>query len=240
MTLAVPANWPGADRRRPALSSSIYAVRAPLARWLEGEALDARQRFGPYSVLDVGCGEKPYLPLFAPYVRAYVGVDVVATPYADLQGPVEELPVPDGSYDVVLCNQVLEHCADPGLAVAELFRVTRPGGRVLASTHGVQMYHPAPDDLWRWTHTGLERLFGEHAAWSAVTVRPGAGTTACLGMLISGYVDLLAGRARVGSAGRMLVAGVNRAARAIDGRSEKLREPGPGTLFANYHVAADR
>lgn len=72
------------------------------------------------------------------------------TTYA-VRGPVE-----DASYDVVLCNQVLEHCDDPRRAVAELRRVTAPRGRVLASTHGVMPYHPSPNDYWRWTTPALQ------------------------------------------------------------------------------------
>ena len=230
------ASWPGEDRRRPPLGSPTYPVRAPLSAWLREEA--ARPPRG-YRVLDVGCGVKPYYPFFAPFAAEYVGVDVVENPLADLRGSVEELPVADASYDVVLCNQVLEHCTDPARAVRELRRVCAPGGRVLASTHGVQVYHPSPDDLWRWTHAGLERLFTSNADWRSVTVTPAGGTAACVAMLDSISLDLGARRARVGAVGRALVATLNRAASALDGRVPALREPRPGTIFANYHVVAE-
>jgi SAM-dependent methyltransferase len=217
-----------------------YAVRAPLVGWLEGEARRAHMELGMYRVLDVGCGEKPYEPLFAPYAASYVGVDPVDNPRADLRGPIEALPVEDGSFEVVLCIQVLEHCDDPSLAVSELARAAAPGGRVLASTHGVMAYHPSPTDYWRWTHAGLERLFRENADWASVTVTPASGTTACLGMLVSLYIDLGARRAHLGPIARPLVSAVNTLAEAIDRRSGTLREPGPGTLFANYHVLAER
>lgn len=226
--------WPGESRRHPSRGSATYAVRAPLARWLEREGAAA----AGLRVLDVGCGVKPYYPFFAG-AQSYVGVDVVENPAADLIGPVEALPVGDGSFDVVLCNQVLEHCDDPAQAVRELRRVTAAGGRVLASTHGVQVYHPSPNDLWRWTHAGLERLFRDNADWAALDVQPGAGTTACLGMLTAHYLDLLAQRARLRRAARPLVALVNGIAEAVDGRVASLREPQPGTIFANYHVVAE-
>ncbi len=45
--------------------------------------------------------------------------------------------------------------AGPGLYLSECFRVLRPGGQLLLSTHGVFPYHPDPVDLWRWTCEGL-------------------------------------------------------------------------------------
>lgn len=227
------AEWPGETRRSPPRGSSTYVVRAPLARWLEGEGT----RVQGLRVLDVGCGVKPYYPYFATAAE-YVGVDVVDNPAADLKGPVEALPVADGSFDLVLCNQVLEHCDDPAQAVRELRRVTAPGGRVLASTHGVQVYHPSPNDLWRWTHAGLEKLFRDNADWASLDVLPGAGTTACIGMLLTHYIELLAGRAHARPVARPLVAAINAGAEAIDSRIRTLRDPLPGTVFANYHVTA--
>jgi SAM-dependent methyltransferase len=220
--------------RNPSYAETNYAVRGPLVRWLRAEA----ERDGePRRILDVGCGGKPYEPLFRPYA-SYVGVDV-GNPAADLEGSAEDLPVEDASFDLVLCTQTLEHCLDPAAAVRELRRVAAPGGRVLASTHGVQVYHPAPEDLWRWTHAGLERLFAENGEWSSVRVQPGSGTTACVAMLAAYYVHHVAERARVPGLGRLVIAGLNRGAEAIDGRSELLRGLRPGTIHANYHVTAE-
>lgn len=230
--------WPGAARRRPPIGSPTWVVRAPLAEWLRGQAVSANAAYGRYRVLDVGCGAKPYYPFFEPYADAYVGVDVSENANADLVGTVESLPVEDASFDVVLCTQVLEHCDDPARAVAELRRVVKPGGRVLASTHGVMVYHPSPVDYWRWTHTGLERLFRENASWSSVTVRPGSGTTASVAMIVSTFVDLLFQRLHARVLGRPLVAALNAVAARIDRSVPSLREPIPGSLTANYHVEA--
>jgi len=93
-------------------------------------------------------------------------------------------------------------------------------------------------DYWRWTHTGLDRLFRENADWSSVAVRPGSGTTACIGMLIGHFIDLLCKRAHLRPLGRPLVAGINLAADAIDRAVPALRDPLPGSLTANYHVEA--
>jgi SAM-dependent methyltransferase len=214
------------------MSSSTWVVRAPLAAWLQEQAAAGT---GGYRVLDVGCGPKPYYPFFAERASEYVGVDIVAQPAADLVGPVEALPVEDGSFDLVLCTQVLEHCDDPARAVAELRRVTAPGGRVLASTHGVQVYHPSPQDYWRWTHAGLRRLFEESADWTSVQVSPGAGTASTLAMLLGAYVEIALRRTPLARGPVWLL---NRVGAALDRRVASLREPIPGSLTANFHVVA--
>jgi SAM-dependent methyltransferase len=217
-----------------------YAVRAPLVRWLAAEAHRAHDDLGQYRLLDVGCGEMPYRPLFAAFTGSYVGVDPVENPLADLRGPIEALPVADGSFDVVLCAQVLEHVDDPAQGVLELHRVTAPGGRVLLSTHGAMVYHPNPVDLWRWTHAGLERLFASAGDWASVRVMPASGSTACVAMLVSIYLDHVFRRAHAGALSRPFVSALNRSAAALDRRVDLLREPRPGTIAANYHVVAEK
>lgn len=224
-------DWPGEKRRRPALSSPTWGIRAPLSAWLQEQAALGEN----YRVLDVGCGQKPYYPFFAERASEYVGVDMVENPVAELRGAVEDIPVPDASFDVVLCTQVLEHCDDPAEAVRELRRVTAPGGRVLASTHGTWVYHPSPQDYWRWTHAGLERLFRQHGEWSTVQVSPGVGTAGTLAMLLATYLDIALKRTPLS---RPPVWALNRIGAALDGRFRTLRDPIPGSLIANFHVVA--
>lgn len=231
--------WPGEDRRRPPRSSSTYVVRAPLAAWLAREAEAARRRHGTeFRVLDVGCGTKPYYPLFADAAE-YIGVDVAGNEVADVVGVVEEIPLPDAGFEIVLCTQVLEHADDPATGVRELRRVVAPGGRVLLSTHGVQAYHPNPRDLWRWTHEGLETLCRQNGEWSSVTVTSEAGTASCIAMLLGKYAEIGAKRAGIPRAARPAVWTLNTVSEALDARSALLREPRPGSLFANYHVVAE-
>jgi SAM-dependent methyltransferase len=215
----------------PRLTSVQYAVRKPLLEWLRAQDVRGLR------VLDVGCGDRPYDELLAGAAEI-VGFDVPGNPHADLHGSIDALPVEDASFDVVLCLQVLEHVPDPAAAVRELRRVVRPGGRVLLSTHGVYPYHPNPDDLWRWTHEGLERLFLTNAEWASVTVRPGAGTAATVSMLVAHVIDLLCKRAHVRTVGEPFVAALNWLGAALDRASPLLREPVPGSLNANYHVEA--
>jgi len=229
------ANWPGANRRNPPRTSPTWVVRHALAEWLQAQA--ASLEGGQVRILDVGCGVKPYYPFFAAVSSEYIGVDVVENPAAELLGPVEALPVEDASFDVVLCTQVLEHCDDPEQAVRELHRVTRRGGRVLASTHGVQVYHPSPQDYWRWTHTGLTRLFERNTEWSSLSVAPGAGSASGLAMLLATFTEFAFRRSFLAKGPVSLL---NRAGAALDTRSARLRDPVPGSLIPNFHVVAVR
>jgi len=50
------------------------------------------------------------------------------SPIADVKADICALPFKDNSYDVILCNHVLEHIPDDKTAMKELYRVMKPGG----------------------------------------------------------------------------------------------------------------
>jgi SAM-dependent methyltransferase len=94
--------------------------------------------------LDAGCGDGRYLAALAdklPHRRA--GVDIserileTARQRVDAdfrQANLEALPFDDAEFDPVLSTQVIEHVLDAELAIAELARILRPGGRIVIST----------------------------------------------------------------------------------------------------------
>ncbi len=53
------------------------------------------------------------------------------SPLADVKADICDLPFKDNSYDVILCNHVLEHIPDDTKAMQELFRVLKPGGMAI-------------------------------------------------------------------------------------------------------------
>ncbi|HCT31410.1 MAG TPA: SAM-dependent methyltransferase [Bacteroidales bacterium] len=57
----------------------------------------------------------------------YVTADLIS-PWADIKLDVQNIPFPDSSFDVVICNHVLEHVDDDKKAMSELLRVMKPGG----------------------------------------------------------------------------------------------------------------
>jgi SAM-dependent methyltransferase len=140
---------PFTSNRRYSLTMLRLTLAAIAERWVPPAAA---------TLVDLGCGAMPYRPLFAPRVRRYLGVDLPRNPWADLHtSPDGGVPLADGSADVVLSSQVLEHVESPAAYLAECRRILRPGGRLMLSTHGYWLYHPDPTDYWRWTGSGLAR-----------------------------------------------------------------------------------
>jgi SAM-dependent methyltransferase len=109
-------------------------------------------------VLDYGCADQPYRWLFGPGVE-YVGADLGGNESADVTIASDgSVPLPGGQFDLILSTQVLEHVAEPDRYISECYRLLKPGGSLVITTHGIMYYHPDPDDYWRWTSAGLTRL----------------------------------------------------------------------------------
>jgi len=71
-----------------------------------------------------------------------------------------DLPFEDASFDLVVCEAVLEHVFDPARCVAEMHRVLRPDALVFATTPFMQQVHMGPYDFFRFTRSGHRALFG--------------------------------------------------------------------------------
>ena len=96
---------------------------------------------GDERALDVGAGAGTLALALAPLVREVVGVDIVkellerarANAPANVtfvEGDATNLPLESGSFDLVCTRRTLHHIAHPEPALAEMVRVTAPGGRV--------------------------------------------------------------------------------------------------------------
>lgn len=110
-------------------------------------------------LVDVGCGAMPYRRALSPELSKYIGVDFSDSTNADIFfRPDGTVPLDDNSADIVLSTQVLEHVNDPAMYLKECFRILKPGGLIILSTHGYWIYHPSPEDYWRWTSAGLKKV----------------------------------------------------------------------------------
>lgn len=70
-------------------------------------------------------------------------------------------------FDLIIAEQVFEHIRYPQRAANNVLRMLRPGGFFLITTPFLIRYHPAPEDLWRWSKEGLH-YFLEDAGFQEV------------------------------------------------------------------------
>lgn len=140
------------------LSNTRYLIRRMQTRFIETET---KGKHFPV-VVDIGVGAAPHKKFIAH--DRYIGVDIEdrgGVPDVLIEDINKGLSLPDGTADLVLCTEVLEHTKDPHLVVRELGRITKKGGTVLLTTPMVWPLHEAPNDHFRFTQYGAEHLFKE-------------------------------------------------------------------------------
>ena len=122
----------------------VAALQDARAAELEEKVLRFVAPKGDERVLDSGSGPGALAFALAPHVREVVAVDIVPELLEEgrrrtegfpnvrfVEGDATNLPFELGAFDLAGSLRTLHHIARPELAMAELVRVTRPGGRVL-------------------------------------------------------------------------------------------------------------
>lgn len=137
------------------------------------------------ALLDIGCGNKPYEKMFAGKITSYTGCDVVQSSEqrVDIICPATAIPVPDASFDTVVCTQVIEHVADHRALLAEAHRVLRPDGVLILSGPMYWHLHEEPHDFFRFTEYGLRWLL-EQAGFEKIEITPNGGKWALCGQVL--------------------------------------------------------
>jgi len=127
------------------------------------QLLDFAKKYFKGTLIDIGCGTKPYKELLHPYIQDHIGVDHEATFHSkaniDLFGSAYEIPAESNSIDSALCSAVLEHLEEPEKAIQECFRTLKPGGYAIYSVPFIWHVHEEPRDFYRFTKYGLKYLF---------------------------------------------------------------------------------
>ncbi len=115
-------------------------------------------------LLDIGCGAQIYRELL-PKAVTYRGIDTAdakarfgySVPDTDyFEG--DDWPVHPGTFDAVLCTEVLEHILDPAAFLARAQSCLRPGGRLILTVPFAARWHFIPYDYWRYTPASLNTL----------------------------------------------------------------------------------
>jgi SAM-dependent methyltransferase len=172
------------ERLYPSITNPNWLVlrkrRELFRRWVEGSLTkDA-------AVLDVGGRIQPYRTLL-PGVR-YLAIDLRHTPLVDIVARAEQIPFISQGFDLVLCTQMLEYAPDPGLVLTEIYRVLKPGGRLLLSVPTV-FPRDADEDRWRFLPAGIRQLL---SAFSEVEIVPEGGSIAGFFRTTNVYLCLFA------------------------------------------------
>lgn len=124
----------------------------------------ALQQHASGSLLDIGCGNKPYRELYNKYSATQVGCDIVQSDASmvDVICPATALNFSDNSFDTAFCTQVLEHVYDHHAVIKEANRVLKPGGKLILTVPFCWELHEEPYDFFRVTKHGLKELFEEN------------------------------------------------------------------------------
>jgi len=129
-------------------------------------------------VLDAGAGECQYAARFRRhrYVAVDLGIGDTAWNYRELDAIADltALPFRSSSFDACLNVVTLEHVKEPALALAEIARALKPGGRLLLIVPHEWEVHQAPHDYFRYTRYGVAWLL-QQAGLSALEIRPVGG-----------------------------------------------------------------
>lgn len=122
-------------------------------------------------VLDLGAGQSDFSALLERFPKRiaadfypYQGVTVIC----DLN---RRLPFQEGSVDVVILSNVLEHIYAPQTLMAECRRILKPGGLLLATVPFLIGVHQRPYDFYRYTDINLRRMLHD-CGFAHIAVEP--------------------------------------------------------------------
>jgi SAM-dependent methyltransferase len=102
-------------------------------------------------VLEIGAGPgfmSAYARRRRPDLR-WIATDIIAAPWNDAAADAGRLPFGDGSFDAVMCLDLVHHLARPRAFFIEAARVLRPGGRLAAVEPWIT---PMSYPIYRWLH----------------------------------------------------------------------------------------
>lgn len=104
----------------------------------------------------------------------YKILDKVPDYKPDIVGDIHALPFPDNSQEALICIAVLEHVEEPHKAVAEMFRVLKPGGFCFIYVPFLYYYHAHDGyykDFFRYTKDGIAYLAKDFSSCEMQGVR---------------------------------------------------------------------
>ncbi|HAV43452.1 TPA: hypothetical protein DCX15_05500 [bacterium] len=148
-------------KRREVVYSPDIGLTVSAYRYSFIEYLKEESKLCEGKVLDVGAGGW-VLPWRLFRHCEYITMDVEKNENIDVVGDVQDMHMfEDSSFDVIICSEVLEHVPSPHRAISEIYRILKPGGKLLLTVPFDIGLHDCPGDYWRFTEQGLKILLEE-------------------------------------------------------------------------------
>ena len=120
----------------------------------------------PQKVLNVGSGNESILGYkFWNYIRgdySLINLDICPGENVDIVSDAADMPFEDNSFDLVVCQAVLEHIENPLKVISEIKRVLKKNGLFYCTVPFLQGYHADPYDFQRFTMIGMRKLLDEY------------------------------------------------------------------------------
>lgn len=152
MKNSVPENF------NPKIKHPLYFIRKGLYNKI---ALYSTELNG--TVLDFGCGEKPYKSLFSKATN-YIGLDYSSEGHdhtnekIDVYYDGKTIPFDDNTFDNIFSSEVFEHVFGLEEILPELNRVLKPNGKILVTFPFAWEEHEIPVDYARYTVFSMQYL----------------------------------------------------------------------------------
>lgn len=104
-------------------------------------------------VADIGCGEQPMRSYIEALGGIYTGIDIAqnSSSTVDIISSITNISLPDNSFHIILCTEVLEHISNTSVAFQELARLLKPNGQLIITVPFAYPLHEEPYDFVRLT-----------------------------------------------------------------------------------------
>ena len=154
--------------------------------------------FSNATLLDLGCGPRPYYNLYASHFEKTIGAEMADMPFPqkaiDLFCPATDVPLPDESVDCILCTEVMQDMKEPSELINECYRLLKKGGTLILTTPYLVPIADGQWDNYRFTQYGLKYVI-EKGGFKELEIIPvsdvvGAGITLLVKPILRFWIAL--------------------------------------------------